>query len=60
MGVKTLLKKYDPKKENERDTSLRGQALDRVKKLKRPSAGTPFDWEDWERLSSKDPERERR
>ena len=54
MDVKTFLKKYELEhsdKDEDRDTSLRGQALERALKLKRPNAGTPFDWQDWQSLT---------
>jgi hypothetical protein len=45
-----FLKKYGFDEEDEgQDHSLRHNAIEHAKHLKRPHAGTPHDWEDWER-----------
>lgn len=51
-----FLKKYGFDQEDEKDHSLRGQALDHARHLKRPHAGTPHDWEDWEAYRREHPE----
>lgn len=44
------------KEEEESDHSLRGHAMEHAKHLRRPNAGTPHDWEDWERYRREHPE----
>lgn len=46
-----FLKKYgfdEDTEQEESDHSLERHAKDRARKLKRPNAGTPHDWEEWE------------
>ena len=51
MDIDSFKKKYglEQDQEQDKDTSLRGQSLERAKNLQPPRTGTPFDWEDWER-----------
>ncbi|TGG91339.1 hypothetical protein E4656_16605 [Natronospirillum operosum] len=52
-----FLKKYGFDEEDtadEEDHSLERQARDRARHLKRPNAGTPHDWEEWQRLQGDD------
>ncbi len=42
--------------EEERDHSLQNNAKEHAKHLKRPNAGTPHDWEDWERYKREHPD----
>lgn len=52
-----FMKKYGfDKDEDEKDHSLRGNALDHARHLKRPHAGTPHDWEEWERYKQAHPD----
>jgi len=47
---------FDQDDEQEREHSLRENALEHARHLKRPNAGTPHDWEDWERFQKEHPE----
>ena len=51
-----FLKKHGFDKEEEKEHTLRENALDHARHLKRPHAGTPHDWEDWERYKQEHPE----
>ncbi|MCH8499470.1 MAG: hypothetical protein LAT63_13415 [Marinobacter sp.] len=51
-----FLKKYGFDKEEEKEHTLRENALEHARHLKRPHAGTPHDWEDWERYKQAHPE----
>ncbi len=55
-----FLRKYgfdeDDEDDEERDHSLRHNALEHARHLRRPHAGTPFDWEDWERYKREHPD----
>lgn len=42
--------------EEERDHSLRHNAMEHAKHLRRPHAGTPHDWEEWERYKREHPD----
>ena len=51
-----FLRKYgidEKSDEPQRDHSLRENALERAIKLHEPNAGTPHDWEDWQRANDK-------
>lgn len=48
-----FLKKYGFDDEEEADHSLQHNARERAKHLKRPNAGTPHDWEEWEKYKPK-------
>ncbi len=54
-----FLKKYgfeeEEEEEEERDHSLRHNAMEHAKHLKRPHAGTPHDWEEWEKYKREHP-----
>ena len=39
----------DRKREGEKDHTLQENAREHAEHLRRPNAGTPHDWEDWER-----------
>lgn len=52
MRADEFLKKHGLDQEEDKDTSLHGQALERALHLSRPHAGTPHDWEDWERYKA--------
>lgn len=52
MRADEFLKKHGLDQEDDKDTSLRGQALERALHPSRPHAGTPHDWEDWERYKA--------
>ncbi|MEH6560262.1 MAG: hypothetical protein V7713_02410 [Marinobacter sp.] len=52
-----FLKKHGFDKEDETpDHSLRHNAIEHAKHLRRPNAGTPHDWEDWERYQREHPD----
>lgn len=52
-----FMKKYGFDKEDEEpDHSLRKNALEHARHLKRPHAGTPHDWEEWERFRKEHPD----
>lgn len=51
-----FLKKYGFDEEEERDHSLRGNAMEHAKHLKKPHAGTPYDWDEWERFKKEHPD----
>jgi hypothetical protein len=52
-----FLKKHGFDKEDEEsDHSLRHNAAEHAKHLRRPRAGTPFDWEDWENYKREHPD----
>ena len=52
-----FLRKYGFDKEEEaREHSLRENALDHARRLRRPHAGTPHDWEEWERYRKEHPD----
>lgn len=52
-----FLKKYGfDKEEEEREHSLRENALEHARHLRRPKAGTPHDWEDWNRYKQEHPD----
>lgn len=52
MRADEFLKKYglDGDDDDLKDTSLRGKSLERALHPGMPHAGTPHDWEDWERF----------
>jgi len=52
MRADEFLKKHGLDQEDDKDSSLRGQALERALHPSRPHAGTPHDWEDWERYKA--------
>ncbi|PAV27069.1 hypothetical protein C8D92_103278 [Tamilnaduibacter salinus] len=57
MRADEFMKKYGfDKAEEERDHTLRENALEHAMHLKRPNAGTPHDWEDWERFKREHPD----
>ncbi len=47
---------FDQDDEQEREHSLRENALEHARHLTRPNAGTPYDWEDWERFKKEHPD----
>jgi hypothetical protein len=52
-----FLKKYGFDEEDDKqDHSLHNNALEHAKHLKRPRAGTPHDWEEWERYKEEHPD----
>ncbi|WP_413468753.1 hypothetical protein [Marinobacter sp.] len=52
-----FLRKYGFDKEEEaREHSLRENALDHARRLRRPHTGTPHDWEEWERYRKEHPD----
>lgn len=52
-----FLKKYGFEEEDEEsDHSLRHNAMQHAKHLKRPHAGTPHDWQEWERYKEEHPD----
>lgn len=52
-----FLKKYGfEDEEEERDHSLRHNSMEHAKHLKRPHAGTPHDWEEWEKYKREHPD----
>ncbi len=52
-----FMRKYGfDKDEEERDHSLRHNALEHARHLKPPRAGTPHDWEEWERYRREHPD----
>jgi len=52
-----FLRKYGfDKEEEEPDHSLRHNAMEHSRHLKRPHAGTPHDWEEWERFKKEHPD----
>jgi len=52
-----FLKKYGFNEEDEeRDHSLRHNAMEHAKHLKKPHAGTPYDWEEWEKYKKEHPD----
>ncbi|MEX0584472.1 MAG: hypothetical protein WEB07_01815 [Natronospirillum sp.] len=55
-----FLKKYgfDDEDNDEPDHSLEQHARERAKHLKRPNAGTPHDWEEWEKYKTEHPDQE--
>ncbi|NWO04719.1 MAG: hypothetical protein HLX50_03150 [Alteromonadaceae bacterium] len=59
ISVTEFLKKYgfeeEEEEEEERDHSLRHNAMEHAKHLKRPHAGTPHDWEEWEKYKREHP-----
>jgi hypothetical protein len=56
MRADEFLKKYglDGDDADLKDTSLRGKSLERAMHLGRPHAGTPHDWEDWEKFKAQE------
>ncbi|MAB25797.1 hypothetical protein ACS8E9_04695 [Pseudomonas neustonica] len=54
MRADEFLKKHGLDQEEDKDISLRGQALERALHPGRPHAGTPHDWEDWERYQAEE------
>ncbi|MAZ06224.1 hypothetical protein [Marinobacter sp. SS8-8] len=51
-----FLKKYGfDREDDERDHSLRHNALEHARHLRRPRAGTPHDWAEWERYKREHP-----
>ncbi len=52
MRADEFLKKHGLDQEDDKDTSLHGQALERALHPSRPHAGTPHDWEDWQRYQA--------
>lgn len=56
MRADEFLKKYglDGDDDNLKDTSLRGKSLERALHPGRPHAGTPHDWEDWEKFRAEE------
>jgi len=51
-----FMKKHGFEEEETREHTLREQALEHANHLKRPNAGTPHDWEDWERYKQEHPD----
>jgi len=52
-----FLKKHGYSEEEEKgDHSLQHNAKEHAKHLKKPHAGTPHDWEDWERYKLEHPD----
>jgi hypothetical protein len=52
-----FMKKYGfDKEEEEREHSLRENAFEHARHLRRPRAGTPHDWEEWERYKREHPD----
>ncbi len=51
-----FMKKYGFEEEEPREHTLRELALEHATHLKRPNAGTPHDWEEWERYKQEHPE----
>ncbi|MEH6388546.1 MULTISPECIES: hypothetical protein [Pseudomonas] len=59
MRADEYLKKHgleEDKKDELKDSSLKGKSLERATHPEPPKAGTPHDWEDWENFK-KDEER---
>lgn len=56
MRADEFLKKYGLDDDESKDSSLRGHSLERALHLKRPRAGTPHDWQDWERYRADHPD----
>lgn len=56
MRADEFLKKYglDGNDDDLKDTSLRGKSLERAMHPARPHAGTPHDWEDWEKFQAEE------
>ncbi|WP_373185633.1 hypothetical protein [Halopseudomonas sp.] len=56
MRADEFLKKYglDGDDDNLKDTSLRGKSLERALHPGMPHAGTPHDWEDWEKFQAEE------
>lgn len=56
MRADEFLKKYglDGDDDDLKDTSLRGKSLERALHPGMPHAGTPHDWEDWERFQTQE------
>jgi hypothetical protein len=56
MRADEFLKKYglDGDDDDLKDTSLRGKSLERALHPGRPHAGTPHDWEDWEKFRAEE------
>lgn len=56
MRADEFLKKYglDGEDDDLKDTSLRGKSLERALHPGRPHAGTPHDWEDWEKFQAEE------
>jgi len=56
MRADEFLKKYrlDGDDDDLKDTSLRGKSLERALHPGMPHAGTPHDWEDWERFRAEE------
>lgn len=56
MRADEFLKKYglDGDDDDLKDTSLRGKSLERALHPGMPHAGTPHDWEDWERFRAQE------
>lgn len=52
MRADEFLKKHGLDEDEDKDSSLRGQALERALHPSRPHAGTPHDWEDWQRYQA--------
>jgi len=52
MRADEFLKKHGLDQDDDKDSSLRGQALERALHPSRPHAGTPHDWEDWQRYQA--------
>jgi hypothetical protein len=51
-----FLKKHGYNEEEKGDHSLQHNAKEHAKNLKKPHAGTPHDWEDWERYKLEHPD----
>lgn len=57
ISASEFLKKHGFDEEGESpDHSLRGNAIEHAKHLRRPHAGTPYDWEDWEKYQREHPD----
>jgi hypothetical protein len=51
-----FLKKHGYNEEEKGDHRLQHNAKEHAKHLKKPHAGTPHDWEDWERYKQEHPD----
>lgn len=56
ISASDFLKKHGFDEEEKRDHSLQHNAMEHAKHLKKPHAGTPHDWEDWERYKQEHPD----
>ncbi|MAM88487.1 MAG: hypothetical protein CME36_14380 [unclassified Hahellaceae] len=47
-----FMKKHGFEEEEEKEHTLAENSKARARKIRKPNAGTPHDWEDWERYKS--------